>query len=122
MTVKSRTFTSPREEASVRSGSSSPTRWSAAPSSSGTGNPGGSVYTSCDTADLHGHARVHLGSPDEAVDLEVLPQLDVHQPRGGAVVERRHAVPAECGGIAEPARHVAPRLRAEDLFVGRVDG
>ena len=59
---------------------------------------------------------------DEAVDVEVLAELDVHQPGRRAVVERRDAVARERGRVAEPARHVAARHLAVDLLVRLVDG
>src|SRR5919204_2151120 len=52
-------------------------------------------------ADGHGDPRVDLGRLDEGVDLEVLAQLDVHQPGRGAVVDGRHAVARERGRVAE---------------------
>src|SRR2546429_1413629 len=74
-----------------------------------------------ETADLHRHPRVDLGRLDEAVDLEVLAELDVHQAGRGAVVDRRHAVARECRRVAEPTRHVAARRLTEHLLVRSVD-
>src|SRR5215467_9461620 len=42
-----------------------------------------STVHSGDATDLQCDARIRLGGLDEAVDLEVLAQLDVHQPRRG---------------------------------------
>src|SRR5579863_9778821 len=72
-------------------------------------------------ADLRRHARVDLGRLDESLDLEVLAELDVHQARGGAVVDGRNAVARQGRRIAEPARHVAARRLAPDLGVRSVD-
>src|SRR3954451_4145594 len=74
-----------------------------------------------DAADAHRNACVRLGGADEAVDLEILTLLDVHQPGRGAVVDGRDPVARQRRGVGEPAGHVAPRRLAEDLLVGCVD-
>src|SRR5207253_8819964 len=108
-------------DSSTNDGTSRPTRWSAAPSSSGTGRLGGRVWTSCDTADLHRHTGVDLRRLHEPLDLEILAELDVHQPGGRAVVDGRHAVAGERRCVAEPARYVAAGRLPPDLGVRGVD-
>src|SRR5262249_27709983 len=80
-----------------------------------------STVHSGDATDLHRDACVDLRRLDEALDLEVLAQLDVHQPCRGAVVDSRDAVAGESRRVAEPARDVASRCLAPDLGVHLVD-
>src|SRR5215472_2064284 len=80
-----------------------------------------STVHSGEATDLHRDACVNLRRLDEAVDLEVLAELDVHQPGRGAVVDRRHAVAGERRRVAEPARDVATRRLAPDRGVHLVD-
>src|SRR5438067_185501 len=77
--------------------------------------------SSRDATNLQRNARVDLRCLDEAVDLEVLALLDVHQPGRRAVVHRRDAVARQCRRVAEPARDVALGFVAEDLGVCPVD-
>src|SRR6185312_4353775 len=72
-------------------------------------------------AHAHRDPGVDLGRADEAVDLEVLAERDVHQARRRPVVDGRDAVPRQRRGVREPARDVAARLLAEHPLVRLVD-
>src|SRR3982751_3593805 len=77
--------------------------------------------SSRDATNLQRNACVDLRRLDEAVELEVLALLDVHQPGRRAVVHRRDAVARQRRRVAEPARDVALRCVAEDVRMRLVD-
>src|SRR6188472_3606174 len=102
----------------ISSPSSTPTRLSSANVTSFIQS---SSSSSCDATHARGDSRVHLGGADEPVDLEVLAELDVHQPGRGAVVHGRDVVAGQRRRVREPAGHVAAGRRPEDLLVRSVD-